>query len=59
MKVLFISVLLLIVFFVFKQIDPPSLTFLNISIISINVVLLYMIFMSLRELFATSRKFNH
>jgi uncharacterized membrane protein YbhN (UPF0104 family) len=41
MKALFILVLLLIAIFVFKQLDPLSLTFLNVAIIGTNVVLLY------------------
>lgn len=58
MKAFFITSLLLIVFFVFKQLDPLSLTFLNIFIISSNAILLYMIYKSLSELFATTRKFD-
>jgi inner membrane protein involved in colicin E2 resistance len=59
MKVLFISVLLLIAFFVFNQLDSLSLTFLNVVIIGTNVVLLYLVFNSLRELFSTSKKINY
>jgi hypothetical protein len=59
MKVLYISVLLLIAFFVFYQLDPLSLTFLNVVIIGTNVVLLYLVFISLRELFSTSKKINY
>lgn len=59
MKVLFISVLLLFAFFVFRLLDPLSLTFLNVVIIVTNVVLLYLVFISLRELFSTSKKINY
>jgi inner membrane protein involved in colicin E2 resistance len=59
MKALFISVLLLIAFFVFKQLDPLSLTFLNVAIIGTNIVLLYLVFNSLKELFSYSKKINY
>jgi inner membrane protein involved in colicin E2 resistance len=59
MKALFISVLLLIAFFVFKQLDPLNLTFLNVAIIGTNVVLLYLVFISLKELFSSSKKINY
>ena len=59
MKALFISVLLLIAFFFFKQLDPLNLTFLNVAIIGTNVVLLYLVFISLKELFSSSKKINY
>lgn len=58
MKALFISILLLFAFFVFKQLDPLNLSFLNLVIIGANLVLLYLVFISLRELFFTSQRMN-
>lgn len=59
MKALFISILLLLAFFIFKQLDPLSLSFLNVVIIGANLVLLYLVFISLRELFSTSKRMNY
>lgn len=59
MKAIFFTTVFLLVFTVLSQLESSSLTLLNILFIIGNVLVLFMVYKTLRELYTTTKNFEN
>lgn len=59
MKAIYFTTVFLIVFAALSQIESISLSFMNVLFIISNILVIYMVYRTLRELYYTTKKFEH
>ena len=59
MKAIFFTTVFLVVFTVLSQLESSSLTLMNILFIIGNILVVFMVYKTLKELYTTTKNFDH
>ena len=59
MKAIIFTTVFLVVFTVLSQLESSSLTLINVLFIIGNILVMFMVYKTLRELYNTTKNFDH